>query len=177
MAGNAVALENSIADMLHGEGAQGGLGRGLPHGGIAADRRQESVPGPYCHRKIEGGNHAHHAQRMPLLVHAMLRPFRVHGEAVQHARLTDGEIGDVDHLLHLAVSLGLDLAVLQGHEAAERILVLAQLLADEPDRLAALRRRHLPPRGRRRDGRRASRARSPTAWRRALARGACPWRD
>ena len=54
---------------------------------------------------------------------------RMHGQAVQHARLADREIGDVDHFLNLAVALGLDLAVLQGHQAAERILVGAQFLA------------------------------------------------
>ncbi len=30
-----VPLHHAIADVLHGEGAQGGLGRGLPHRGIA----------------------------------------------------------------------------------------------------------------------------------------------
>ena len=84
---------------------------------------------------------------MPLLVHAVLGPFGVHGEAVQHARLSDREIGDIDHLLDFAVALGLDLAVFQRYQAAERIFVLAQFLAHEPHRLAALRRRHLAPRG------------------------------
>ncbi len=140
-----VALQHTIADVLHGEGAQRGLGRGLPHGGIAADRRQERVPGPHRHGEVECGYHPHDTERMPLLVHAVLGPFGVHGEAVQHARLADGEIGDIDHLLDLAHALGLDLAVLQGHEAAERVLVLAQLLAHEPHGLPALRRRHQPP--------------------------------
>ncbi len=140
-----MTLQHSIADVLHGEGTQRGLVRGFPHGGIAADRRQERVPGPYRHREVECGNHTHHAERMPLLVHAVLGPFGMHGEAVQHARLADGEIGDIDHLLDLAHALGFDLAVFQGHQAAERILVLAQLLTHEPHGLAALGRRHQPP--------------------------------
>ena len=90
---------------------------------------------------------------MPLLVHAVLGPFGMHGEAVQHARLPDGKIGDIDHLLDLAVALGLDLAVFHGDETAERILVAAQFFAHEPHRFTALRRRHLPPCGGCRHGR------------------------
>ena len=115
-------FQHAIADVLHGERAQRGLRRGFPHGDIAADGRQECVPGPDRHRKIKRRNHAHHAERVPLLVHAVLRPFRVHGVAVQHARLPDREIGDVDHLLDLAVALRFDLAVLQGHQTAQQIL-------------------------------------------------------
>ena len=70
---------------------------------------------------------------------------RVHGQAVEHARLADREIGDVDHFLDFAVALGLDLAVLQRHEAAQRILVRAQFFADHADGLAAFRCRHLAP--------------------------------
>ena len=67
---------------------------------------------------------------MPLLVHAMRRTFGVHRVAVQHARLAHGEVGDVDHLLHFAVALGLDLARLQRDQRTERVLVLAQRVAD-----------------------------------------------
>ena len=77
---------------------------------------------------------------MPLLVHAVHRPLRVHRQAVQHARLTDGEVGDVDHLLHFAIAFRLDLAGFERDEAAERALVRAQLLADQAHGLAALRR-------------------------------------
>ena len=59
--------------------------------------------------------------------------------------MADREIRDVDHLLHFTVALGLDLAVLEGHEAAERVFVGAQFFADVPHRLAALRRRHAAP--------------------------------
>ena len=65
--------------------------------------------------------------------------------AVQHARLADREVGDVDHLLHFAVALGLDLAHLERDEAAELRLVLAQFLAHQPHGFAALRRGHPPP--------------------------------
>ena len=70
-------------------------------------------------------------------------------QAVEHARLADREVGDVDHLLHLAVALGLDLAHLERDEAAERRLVPAQLLADagaRPRRASARARRARPAR-------------------------------
>ena len=38
---------------------------------------------------------------------------RMHRVAVQHARLADREVGDVDHFLHFAVAFGLDLAHLE----------------------------------------------------------------
>ena len=84
---------------------------------------------------------------MPLLVHAVLRPLGVHGQAVEHARLADGEVGDVDHLLHFAVALGLDLAVLERDQRAERVLGGAQRVAEQADGFAAPRRGHIAPRG------------------------------
>src|SRR5690349_8782043 len=84
---------------------------------------------------------------MPLLVHAVLRTLRMHGVAVEHARLADGEVGDVDHLLHLAQPLGLDLAVLERDQRAEIVLRDTQRLAQQADGLAAARRRHAAPRG------------------------------
>jgi hypothetical protein len=65
--------------------------------------------------------------------------------AVEHARLADGEVGDVDHLLHLAVALGLDLAHLQRNEAAEGVLVHPQRLAELAHDFAPARCRHLAP--------------------------------
>jgi len=43
----------------------------------------------------------------------MPRALGVHGEAVEHARLADREVGDVDHLLNLPQPFREDLAVLQ----------------------------------------------------------------
>src|SRR6185295_7066764 len=82
---------------------------------------------------------------MPLLEHAVLRSFRWHRLAVEHARLADGEVGDIDHRLHLAVSLGLDLPVLERYEAAERILMLAKTVGELADRLATAWRGHCAP--------------------------------
>ena len=74
---------------------------------------------------------------MPLLVHTVLRTLGVHGLAVEHARLADRKVEDIDHLLDLAVTFGLDLAVFQRHEAAERILVFAKRVADSSRGFAA----------------------------------------
>ena len=65
---------------------------------------------------------------MPLLIHAVLRPFRMHGFTVQHARLADREVADVDHLLHFAQCFALDLADLQLHQSREICFMGAQLL-------------------------------------------------
>ena len=95
--------------------------------------------------KLKARDDADDAERMPLLVHAMRGPLRVHGVAVEHARLAHGEIGDVDHLLHFAVAFGFDLAHLQRDQGAQRVLVLAQRFAHEAHGFATLRRRHFAP--------------------------------
>ena len=66
--------------------------------------------------------------------------------AVEHARLADREVGDVDHLLHFAVALGLDLAHLERHQAAEVVLV-PRAARRRRARTASprLRRRHVAP--------------------------------
>ena len=74
---------------------------------------------------------------MPLLHHSMPRALGRHRLSVEHSRLADGEIGDVDHLLHFAVALRLDLAVLERDERAERVLVRTQEVAELSHRLAA----------------------------------------
>jgi hypothetical protein len=38
---------------------------------------------------------------MPLLHQAMARPFGLNGQAIKHPRLANGEVADIDHLLHL----------------------------------------------------------------------------
>ena len=113
--------------------------RRLPHRRVAAYGSEHRVPRPHGDGKIERGDHANHAQRMPLLHHPVLRPLGRDRAPVEHPRLADREVGDVDHFLHFAVALGLDLAVLECDQRAERVLVLAQQRAEAPHRLAALR--------------------------------------
>lgn len=55
----------------------------------------------------------------------------------------DGQVADVDELLHLADALGADLAHLQGHEVAQRLALGAQGLADLAHDLAAAGGGHL----------------------------------
>ena len=74
---------------------------------------------------------------MPLLHQAMIRALRLNRQAVKHARLADGEIADVDHLLHLAFALGENLARLERDEFAEIFLLLAQSVAELADGFAA----------------------------------------
>jgi hypothetical protein len=132
-----VLLHHPVADVLHGHGGEGSLVRGLPDHGVAADGGDGRVPGPHRNREVEGGDDPHHAQRMPLLVHAVEGPLRVHGEAVELAGEADGEVADVDHLLHLAQALGEDLAHLQRDQLPQRLLVRAQLLPELTDDLPA----------------------------------------
>jgi hypothetical protein len=62
------------------------------------------------------------AQRVPLLEHAVAGALAVHGEAIELARQADGEVGDVDHLLHLALAFGQDLAHLAADQAPSSAL-------------------------------------------------------
>ncbi len=82
---------------------------------------------------------------MPLLIHAMLRALRVHRVAVHHARLANCEVGNVDHLLYLAITFGFDLAHFERNETAKGILVVAQRVADQSYSVAADRSRDRPP--------------------------------
>jgi hypothetical protein len=64
---------------------------------------------------------------------------------MQLARKTDGEIADVDHLLHFAQRFLRDLARLDGDEPSELGLVGAKLVAETADEPAANGRRYRPP--------------------------------
>jgi hypothetical protein len=64
---------------------------------------------------------------------------------MQLARQADREVADVDHLLNFAETFGEDFTDLDRDEAAERLLVGAQLLTEEADELPAMGRRHIAP--------------------------------
>ena len=134
-----------VDDVLHRRAAQHALRARLPDGGVAADGRNEGVPGVDGHGEVEGRDHADHAQRVPLLVQAVSGPLGVHGVAVEHARLAQREVADVDHLLDLAVALGLDLAHFQRDQGAQSVLVVAQGVVDQPHGVTTLRGRDLAP--------------------------------
>ena len=68
-----------------------------------------------------------------------------HRGAVELAREPDGEVADIDHLLHFAPTLARHLPDLQGDELAQCLLVTSQLVAEPADELASARRRDRPP--------------------------------
>ncbi len=82
---------------------------------------------------------------MPGLRHAVLVALGGDGQAVELPRQPDGEVADVDHLLDFAEPLGLDLAGLDGHQPAQRLLAGAQLFAQQSHQFAALGRRDQTP--------------------------------
>ena len=153
----AEALDRAVEDLHRRQRGERRLLRRLPDHRIAADERERRVPGPDGDREIERRNDRAGPERMPGLRHPVAGPLRGDGEAVQLPRQADGEIADVDHLLHFAQALRDDLADLERDERAERLLRGAQLLAEQTHELAA------PGAGTSRQARKALRARSMTA--------------
>src|SRR5205823_9196715 len=82
---------------------------------------------------------------MPLLHQTMVFSLRLNRQAVKHARLADGEIADIDHLLHFAFAFSDDLAGLEGDELAELVFRFAQRIAKPAYRVAAHRSRRRAP--------------------------------
>ena len=121
---------DALGNFRHRDRGERRFFRRLPNRRVAADGGQRGVPRPDRDRKIEGGDHGDHTERMPLLHQAVARPFRLNRQAVKHARLADGEIADVDHLLHFAFALGDDLAGLERDELAEFGFEFAQRVAE-----------------------------------------------
>ncbi len=88
----------------------------LPDHRVAADDGERRVPAPHGDREVERGDHRGRAERMPLLHQPVAGAFAGDRQAVQLPAETDGEVADVDHLLHLAERLALDLADLDLHQ-------------------------------------------------------------
>ncbi len=135
-------LIGQMLDRDRGERDQAGR---FPDNRIPANRGNGRVPRPDCDREIEGGDDADRAQRMPLLVHAVGRPFRLHGQSVELAGQADREITDVDHLLDFAVAFGPDLPHLQTDEIAERLLVFPDQAGEVANQQPAFGCRQLSP--------------------------------
>ena len=154
-------------------GQRRALGR-LPDHGVAADERERGVPAPDGDREVEGADHGDRAERMPRLGEAVAGALRRDRAAVELPREADGEVADVDHLLHLAEPLLRDLPDLERDERAERLLLAAQLLAEQAHELAAVRRR--AGRARRRRRRRRGRSRHRSRPRRCARRARSPRR-
>ena len=67
------------------------------------------------------------------------------GVAVQHARLSHGKIGYIDHFLNFAITFCFDLAHLQRYQAAKRIFVVAQRVANKAYCITTNRRGNFAP--------------------------------
>ena len=86
------------------------------------------------------------AERVPRLRQAVARTLGGDRLPVELPREPDREVADVDHLLNLAQPLLRDLPDLERDERAERLLLAAELLAEEAHELAAPRRGDVAPR-------------------------------
>jgi hypothetical protein len=151
-AAHAVIGHHAVRHVLDGDRAERRRPCGLPHDRIATDGCEGAVPRPDRDGEVERGDDAHHAERMPLLHHAVSRALRRNRQPVQLAREARGEVADVDHLLHFAVALGADLPHLERHEIAERLFQLPQRVPQVAHELSALGGRRHAPRGERRGG-------------------------
>src|SRR5207247_10232233 len=78
---------------------------------------------------------------MPLFHQPMARPLRLNRQSVKLSRLTDREIADVDHFLHLAFAFGEDCSSLYRQWLAELVFHFAQRIAKRATRLAPRRAR------------------------------------
>src|SRR5690606_23571880 len=125
-------------EVVDGDRRERGARGGFPEDDVAADGGEGGVPCPDGDGEVEGGDDGDGAERMPLLHHAVARPLRRDGQAVELPAQADGEVADVDHLLDLAEPFGADLPHLQGDELAERLLVRSEQLAEGAHELAAL---------------------------------------
>src|SRR5262245_43896173 len=63
---------------------------------------------------------------MPLLHQPVTRSFRLNGQAIQHPRLPDREIANVDHLLHFAFAFSDNFSGLERDDVAELRFQFAQ---------------------------------------------------
>ena len=134
---NVIGAADFFRDFDGGDGGERRLVGWFPNGGIAADGCQGAVPRPHRDGEIEGGDDADDAERMPRFHHAMLRAFGGDGEAVELARETNGEITNINHLLHFTLAFGDDFAGFEADEGSEFHLGLAQGVAELADEFAA----------------------------------------
>ena len=138
-----------LGQRLAGQRGQRRELRRLPHQGVAADQRDRGIPRPHRDGKVECGDDADDTERMPGLHQPVAGTLGGDGLAVQLARQPDGELADVDHLLHLAESLRGDLSGFDGDQRGEIVLVLDEQFAQPRHQRATHRGRCRAPRGKR----------------------------
>ena len=116
-----------------GQGSQRRLVGRLPQHRIARDKGQRSVPRPHRHGEVERRDDGARTHRVPGFHQPVAWPFAGDRQAVQLTRQADGEVADVDHLLHLAEAFRADLAGLDRHQLTELRLELAEQFAQAAD--------------------------------------------
>ena len=136
----------AVEHRLRGERGERGEVARLPDHAVAAHHGQCRVPAPHGDREVERGDDGHRSVGVPLLHQPVVGSFAGDGEAVQLTAQADGEVADVDHLLHLTQRLAADLARLELHQGGQVVLVAPQFLAEAAHQFAAHRPRHRAPR-------------------------------
>jgi len=82
---------------------------------------------------------------MPLLHQPVTRPLGLNRQAVEHTRLANSKVADVDHFLHFAFALGNDFSCLERHELTKLVFHFTQSVAKPANGLASHRRGRDPP--------------------------------
>ena len=82
---------------------------------------------------------------MVLVIHFMLRPFRLHGRSIQLPRLSHGKITYVDHLLNLSQSFPVYFPHFISHQHSQVILIFPQGKSDLPYHFTPFRSRDGSP--------------------------------
>ncbi len=85
--------------------------------------------GTLTYGKVEGGNDANDAKRVPVFKEGMTRPLARDDFAGQHPGEADSIVADVNILLDLADSLGNDFSHLKTHQLAQGLKLIPESLA------------------------------------------------
>ena len=110
---------DALGNFCHGNRGERRFFRSFPNRRVAADGGQRRVPRPDRDWKIESADHCNNTERMPLLHQTVTGPFRLNRQAIKHARLTNCEIADVDHLLHFTFAFRDNFPGLERNELTE----------------------------------------------------------
>ena len=137
MAWSSSALQASAESGAISDGFQITLS---PHTSASAVFHDQTASG-----EVERRDHGDDAGGVPGLHQAVAGSLGRHRAALELTGEADGEVADVDHLLHLAERLGADLAHLELDEVGEVVLVLLEQATEPPDDRAADRGGHGPP--------------------------------
>eukprot|EP00047_Mylnosiga_fluctuans_P013855 m.33831 g.33831 ORF g.33831 m.33831 type:complete len:546 (+) comp5145_c1_seq1:34-1671(+) len=144
-AGQVVRLEDLADDVGDSDGAQRRRWGPLPQVHVAANKADGVVPAKDSNREVEGGDDADQPEGIPVLQQVVAGALGRDDLARERAGQADSEVADVDILLHFALALSQNLAHLQRDQLAERLLLLAERVADLADNLATLGSRDLRP--------------------------------